>query len=371
MKLIILKDNFKNGLSSIERAVQESGNLPILKNFLFKTQKNMVRISATNLEIGIDKFISGKIIEEGSIAIPFSTLYSIVSNTDSERINFETEKNSLVIKTDNYQAKIQGVAEEEFPIIPKIENQTSFIKANSELFADALSSVVNAAQISEIRPEISGVFMDFQITTLRLAATDSFRLAEKTVYDREFESSANKGWRVIVPLKTAQEVVRIAPKNQEISIYTDSNQILFKWQDQELISRLIDGQYPDYDQIVPKTIESEMILNKEQLLNAVRLVSSLSGKVNDIKLATKNGAKTLEIFSSNQHLGENNYLIPIKMRGDEFKEITLNWRYLVDGLKAIKSQEVILGLNGDAKPAIIKSPEDASYFYILMPIKAS
>lgn len=371
MKLIILKENFKKGLASVERIVIENSNLPILKNVLIKTQNNKIKISATNLELGLDKFIGGKILEEGALTIPFNAFYNIISNTDSERINLEVEKNNLIVKTDNYKARIQGIQEHEFPIIPKIKEAANFIEIPSVTLKEALLDIISAAQISEIRPELSGILFDFQMTFIKLVATDSFRLAEKAIYDNQYKNNFNKGFKAIIPLKTVQEVVRIFPDDQPVSIHLDANQILFKNSEQELISRLIDGSYPDYEQIVPKKIETEIILNKDKFLKAIRLVSSLSGKINDVKLSLKDGAKAVEIYSANQFLGENNYLIPAKIKGADFKELTFNWRYLLDGLKAVKTENVFLGINGDSKPALLKMPEETSYFYILMPIKAS
>ncbi len=370
MKIIILKDNLRSSLLIIEKAVTENSNLPILKNFLLKTLDTKLKISATNLEIGINKFINAKINESGSLTIPFATLNNIISNIDSERINLESDKNNLIIKTDNYQARIQGINEEEFPLIPKIENQENNIEINSTILKSSILEIINAAHFSEIRPEISGILFDFQISVLKIVATDSFRLAEKTLYDNQFKTKINKGFKLIIPLKTIQEVIRIFPDNQEINICIDPNQVLFKSEDQELISRLIDGQYPDYEQIIPKNIETELILNREKFFNAVKLVSSFSGRINDIKMRLKDGNKALEIYSANEYLGENSYLIPTKTKGTEFKEITFNWRYLLDGLKVIKSENIFLGVNGDAKPALIKAFGETNYFYIIMPIKA-
>lgn len=371
MKIIILKDNLKSGLLIIEKAITENSNLPVLKNFLLKTSDTKLKISATNLEIGINKFINAKINEPGGLTIPFLTFNNIISNIDSDRINLESDKNNLIIKTDNYQARIQCINEEEFPLIPKIENQDNILTINSTILKNSILEIINAAHFSEIRPEISGVLLDFQVTVLKIAATDSFRLAEKTLFDNQFKTKINKGFKLIIPFKTIQEVIRIFPENQEMTICIDPNQILFKSEDQELISRLIDGQYPDYEQIIPKNIETELVVNREKLFNAVKLVSSFSGRVNDIKMRLKDGSKALEIYSASQYLGENNYLIPVKSKGDEFKEITFNWRYLLDGLKVIKSENIFLGVNGDAKPALIKAPEETNYFYILMPIKAA
>jgi DNA polymerase-3 subunit beta len=369
MKLIILKNNLKEGLAAVDKEVVENNTLPILKNILLTTENNKIKISATNLETGINKFILGKIIEEGGITIPFNTFYGIISNCDSERINLETKQNTLYIKTDNYEAKIQGINKEEFPIIPKIEDPNHYLEINTEVLKNAFLKVINAAQISDLKPEISGVFLGFNLINLKLAATDSFRLSEKTLYLNQFNNNFKKGFKIIIPLKTIQEVIRVFNSELQTKIFIDSLQILFKNENTELISRLISGEYPDYEQIIPKTTESEIIINRDNLIKAIKLVSNFSGKTNDIKLKTKEGKRVLEIYSANQYLGENNYLIPIKLNGEGVKEISFNWRYLLDGLKVFDSDNLSFKLNSENKPAVLNSPDDNSYFYILMPIK--
>ncbi|MDD5547919.1 MAG: DNA polymerase III subunit beta [Candidatus Pacebacteria bacterium] len=370
MKIIILKDNLKNGLGVVGKSVSDNLNLPILKNVLLKTYNNKIKLVATDLELAITQLISGKIIEEGGLTVPFSILFNITNNSDNEKISLDSNNNNLIFKTDNYEAKIQGLSEEEFPIIPKIENTQNFLKIKTETFKEALVKVLNSAQLSEIRPEISGILFDLQHSSLKLVATDSFRLAEKTILEKDFKANFDRGFRVIIPLKIASELTKILGDG-EVSIFIDSNQILFQNNDLEIISRLIDGNYPDYEQIIPKKFETECILNKEQFFNAVKLVSNFTGKVNDIKIKTKEGKKAIEISSASPYFGENKYLIPAKIKGESF-ETVFNWKYLLDGLKNFNpSDDVFFGVNGEQKPAILKSSSDASYFYILMPIKNS
>jgi len=369
MKLVVLKNNLRDGLVAIERASAENISLPILKNVLIKTFNNKIQLSATNLELAITQFVSGKIIEDGSITVPLGTLLTIANNIANDRISIEVENNTLHFKTDNYEAIIQGLPEEEFPIIPKIENTKNYLKINTDIFKTALSKVINAAQPSEIRPEIGGVLFDFQVTNFKLVATDSFRLAEKTIQEGNFTCTFQRGFKIIIPLKTVQEILRIND-GEELTICIDPNQILFKNDDIEIISRLIDGAYPDYDAIIPKSLDTEMIIEREHLVNAVKLVSTFSGKVNEIKMKISEGKKSIEVFSSNQYVGENKYLIPAKIKGEAF-EVSFNWRYLMDGLKNFDSNELLFGVNGDVRPAVLKNTADTSYFYILMPIKGS
>lgn len=369
MKLILLKDNLKEALQKVERVVSDQNTLPILKNVLIKTDQNKVILSATNLEIAVTSTSLGKILESGAITVPFAPFASIIQNCDSERIQFESEGKTLKVKTDNYEAKLQGIGAEEFPIIPSIEKKDKSIEFQPGVFKNAILDIVSAAQPSEIRPEISGVLFDFQVGMVKLVATDSFRLGEKTIHHTKFKTNFTQNFKIIIPLKTVHELIRIFPEDKEVSLYVDPHQLLMKTNEVELISRLVDGEYPDYEQIVPRSIETEITLPRISFINAIKLVSTLSGKVNDIKFRVKEGQKAVEIYSANQQVGENTYLIPAKIQGEECKEITFNWRYLLDGLKPVKSEHFNLGVNGDTKPAILRVNDDTTYYYIVMPIK--
>lgn len=369
MKIIILRTNLKEGLSSVEKGIIESNALPILKNVLVKTFNNRIKISATNLELGISRIVSGKIIEEGGITVPFHALYGIINNSDSERIHLEVDDNTLLIKTDNYEAKIQGASHEEYPIIPKIDNSEYHLELTGEILKKALYKVLPCCHVSEIRPEISGILIDFQMSLFKLAATDSFRLAEKTVFANQFFTNFTKGFKAIIPLKTVQEFIRIFPDDEKVKVYADASQIFFQTENLEMISRLIDGSYPDYEQIIPKNIDTEIHLSQEQFMNSVKLVSTLSGKVNDVTVQAGENNKAVKVYSANQHLGENTYLIPAKMNGKALEEVHFNWRFLLDGLRVLETDTIYFGVNGESKPALLKKSDDASYFYILMPIK--
>ncbi len=369
MKITMLKNNLKEALGKVEHAITQKDNLPILRNVCLKTQDGKLSVSATNLEMGVCTSSAGKITEEGGVTVPFQTLFDIVSNAGSEKVNLETTGTTLRFATDNYNAKIQGARIEDFPIIPRVETK-SLIEVSGEILQNSLLSVVSAAQISEIRPEISGVLFDFQITIFKLVATDSFRLAEKTLSDREFKTTIPRGLKAIIPLETIREVLRVVSPKERVQIFFDPHQVLFETPEVAVTSRLIDGTYPDYEQIIPKTIDTELELEKNQFTQGIKLVSSFSGKSSDVKLHLKEGKKVLEIYSSNPALGENAYLVPVKCtKGDVFQGVAFNWRYLTDGIRAMHGNELTFGVNGETKPALLKSRDDNSYFYLVMPIR--
>src|SRR3989344_7576782 len=209
MKLIVIKSNLKDGLFIIERAGGEHLNLPILKNFLFEAYNNKIKITATNLEIGVSYSINGKIIEEGKITTPLSIFSNIINNLPTERLNLEEKDGGLIIKTDNYEAIIQGMPHKDFPIIPTIKNQSEHIQVKSDILKEAFAQVILAAQFSDLRPELNSVLIDFSLDTIKLAATDSFRLSEKTIGSGKFESNHTKPFKLLIPLKTSQELLRI------------------------------------------------------------------------------------------------------------------------------------------------------------------
>lgn len=370
MELVILKSNLKEGLSIVGRIGSENLTLPILKNCLIETFDNKLKISATNLEMAVTSFISAKVIKDGEITVPLNIFSSIINNLQNERVNIEIKEKNLKIFTENYNAKIQGIKKEEFPIIPKIENSKEFIEIENSLFKNAILSVVSAAQTTGIKPELNGILFDFQIGFLKLAATDSFRLAERTIDEKKYKTTFNRKIKAIIPIRTLNELIRIIPDNTEkLTIYFDESQVLFQTEEFELISRIINGEFPDYEAIVPKKIATEISIQKDQLINAVKLTGSFSDKLNEIKVIIKEGAKNLEIFSSNPSLGENQYLIPAKIKGDALS-VVFNWKFLLDGIRNIEAENIILGLNGDNKPVTIKPNSDPDYFYILMPIKS-
>ena len=372
MKLIVLRNNLKDGLDAIGRVVGDTGStLPILKNFLMETVDGRIKFSATNLELAVTCFVSGKIVEAGSITIPLNIFASVVNNLQSERVSLETIGDHLVAKTDNYEAKIQGIKKEEFPIIPKPNNHQYFIEVAADSLRDALSSVMGAAQIAGLRPELNSVLFDYQISVLKLVATDTFRLAEKTLTESQFKANIDKTFKAIIPLKTINEVARIFKEDKEkVGFYFDPSQVLIKNENMEIISRLANGDFPDYQPIIPRETETEITLSRNELINALKLTGSFTDRLSEVRLVVRDGAKNIEIYSSNQALGENRYLIPAKIKGAPL-EAVFNWRYLMDGLKGLSAEGISLGLNGSDRPATVRTPGDASYLYILMPIKAA
>lgn len=374
MKFAVLKNNLKSGLDAVSRVVggEAVHNLPILRNILIETVDNRMKISSTNLEIAVTSYVPAKVSENGGVTVPFSILNSAINMLQSDRIEIEEDGGSVVVSTENYNAKIQGIKKDEFPIIPKLESTRLSIEIQSALLHHALLSVSVACQATDVKPELSGILFNSQDKILKLAATDTFRLAEKTIYDTQFSAKESERAREVIPLKTAQEAIRIfsGEKDEKIKIAMNDNQIIFESDNVKIISRLLSGEFPDYQSlgIIPPSFITEVVVKKEDLISALKLGGLFADKFNEIRLRIKSGEKNIEIYSSSQGLGENKYLIPAKTKGEAVEAI-FNWRFFLDGIKNLSSEDVFLGLQGANKPAMIKSPSDISYFYILMPIQ--
>ncbi|MBI2450314.1 MAG: DNA polymerase III subunit beta [Candidatus Nealsonbacteria bacterium] len=378
MKFIILKENLNKGLNIVSRVTGKNSTLPILNNILIDAQKNFLNLSATDLELGIKYWSLIKTEKEGKITIPAKILSSFINLLPEDKIYFELKNQIFNINCQSYQTKIKGLSAEDFPIIPKIENN-NFIQLDCQTFCKGLSQVVDfASQNQTTKPELSGVYLNFGKDTLSLTTTDSFRLAEKILF---FEEKNNQELSLIIPQRSVREIINIlSEKEGKLRFYFSTHQVLFEYfmsetdhPEIQLISRLIDGDYPDYQEIIPKKYEIQTLLSKEDFLNHVKTASIFSGKTNEIKIIVKKDG--IEILSQNPEFGENKSFLSAQVKyasvGIKEMEVSFNYRFLIDGLLNIKGPEVIFELNGEGGPAVLKPKDDTSYIYIVMPIKST
>jgi DNA polymerase-3 subunit beta len=376
MKLIILKENLNKGLNVVSRVAGKNLTLPILNNILISAKKNFLNLSSTDLELGIRYWTLIKTEKEGEITVPAKILSSFVNLLPDKKITISTKDQNLLVQCDEYNTKIKGQSAEEFPIIPTIENE-EVIEMSCPVLCEGISQVVYFATVNQARPELSGIFFSFQKNGLKLTATDSFRLAEKKL---SFSKNPNKEISFILPQKAAKEIVNILSENKgKVKMYASQNQVLFEYPMTEIdhpeiqvISRLIEGEYPDYQGIIPQKHEYQLVVEKEELINQIKTASLFSGRSNEIKIKVDNQKKGIEILSQNPDLGENKSFIPVKMNkaGNKEIEISFNYKFLTDGLNNIKSKNVIFELNGEEGPALLKPEGDVNYLYVVMPIKA-
>ena len=379
MKVIILKENLNNGLIIVSRVAGKNLTLPILNNILLTAEKNFLGLSSTDLELGIKYWSLGKIEREGSLTVPAKALTSFINLLPEKKINLEVKNQVLSIDCENNQTKIKGLDAQDYPIIPKIEGE-NYIELNILPFCEGISQVVDFTAPNQTRPELSGIYLNFQRDRVQLTATDSFRLAEKTLY---FEEKTNKEQSFILPQKTARELINIfSEKRGKLKLYFSPNQVLFEYPMPEtphpqiqIISRLIEGDYPDYQGIIPKKYEVQVVLSKNELLNQIKTASIFSGKGNEVRIKVNPKKEEVEILSQNPELGENRSVLPGKISDSSDKtketETIFNYRFLVDGLSNIKSSKVVFELNGEEGPAVLRPEGDTNYLYVVMPIKTT
>jgi len=374
MKLTILKEKLKEGINIVERIAQKSLTLPILNNVLLKGEKTFISLITTNLEIGLHWWSLAKIEKEGEIIVPtrlFSTLIGFLPNGPLE---LKTDGLFLNIKAGEYKSRIKGFSPEEFPLLPQV-GQEEKVELDSQVFCQALSQVFDIASPSLARPEISGIFFHFQKEQIKIVATDSFRLGEKKIFS---QLPLTKEYSFILPQLTAREIVNVfSEKEGDLRIYFSPNQVLFESMLSEtdhpqihLISRLIEGDFPDYQAIVPKKYETQIVLSKNEFLNQIKSASLFSGKISEVKLNISSQKGKVEIFSQNPDLGEYQSALSGKIKGKALS-VSFNHRFLIDGLLKIKSPEVIFELTSEEEPAVLKPVGDEGYLYVVMPIKTS
>ncbi len=364
MKIVCLQENLKKSLNITQNIIGKNLTLPILNNLLLKTEKGRLKISSTNLEIGINTWASGKIEKEGEITCPAKILSNFINNLPNKKIELEVKGNILNIKCENYRASLNCLSADDFPIIPQTK-QSVILKVDSTLFRGAISQVMGLSSLSESRPEITGIFIKINKKDIKMAATDSFRLGEKVVFD--IEKKDESVYSLIIPQRTAQELVRILNEESgQLSVVADNNQVFFDLSDTQIISRLIDGQYPDYQQIIPKNFNITAIVDREEILSNIKVAGLFSNKSSIIKIALQ--ANKFEILSQDPDLGENKSQVEAEIKGGPIS-INLNYRFLIDGLNNIKTKKIFLGFNSDSTPVIIRPVGEDNYLYLIMPIK--
>ncbi|MBZ9571743.1 DNA polymerase III subunit beta [Patescibacteria group bacterium] len=376
LSLIILQEKLKNGLNVVGRVSPKSYTLPILNNILIQAEKNFLQLSTTDLEVGINWWSLAKIEKEGKITIPTKIISSFVNFLPNKPMKLEVKGSNLLIESENYKTQIKSFSADEFPIIPHISEEKKILVDNSA-FCQGLETIVNFAQPSTARPEISGIYFSFEKELIKMVATDSFRLGEKKLF-LEKPLSFSQKYSLILPQKAARELINVfGEKKGELKICLEPNQALFEIPMAEtphpqvqLVSRLIEGGYPDYQAIIPKKYKTQLFLPKNEFLNQVKLASLFSGKINEVKFKIEKKKEGIEIFSQDPDLGEHRSFLPGEINGEEVT-VSFNHRFLIDGLLNIKSKDLIFELNGEDGPGALKPVGDQSYIYILMPIKAS
>jgi DNA polymerase-3 subunit beta len=371
MKLSCLQENLSKGLSNVGRAVATTTTLPITKNILIATDNSRLKMVATNLEMAISCWVGAKVEAEGAITLPARILTEFINSLPNEKVDMTLNQRTLQLKSGRFEAKINGIEASDFPPIPQVSDGIS-TKMEAEVLHQAITQVSFAAATEESRPVLTGVQMEFDESKLTLAAADGFRLA---VYTAATLESVKEKTAVIVPARALNELNRFLADGEEqieIVINKQKSQALFKLKNIEMVTQLIQGNFPNYSQLIPQSYESRAVIEVADFLRATRMASVFARDGSGIVrlIVTPGGEATagkIAISARAEEIGENVGEIDAMIDGKDAK-IAFNARYLSDVLGVIRQKQVALETTTPSSPGVIRPVGIDNYVHVVMPM---
>lgn len=363
MKLQVTQENLAKALGNVSRVASTRGTLPILSNVLIKTVGNRLSIAATNLDIAINHYIGSKVSEEGSITVPARLMQDFVASLPSGVIDLKLEDYKLHISTDQYQSVINGVSADDYPVMPAITEGKKW-NIPAKMLKTALQQVIVAASNDEARPVLTGVYLHSHDGSLYMVATDSYRLAEKRL------TKTKEDINLLIPASALQDLLRIISESEDsVEVTHDDQQVLFRVGDIELVTRLIEGAYPDYRKLIPTAFTSSALVKRADITNVTK-VSSLFAResAGSVTINLDEKKSELSIRSIASQLGENTSSATAEVTGDGV--ITLNSRYILDALHVLGGESVKFSFNGKLEPTVLTDPKADDYIHVIMPLKS-
>ena len=373
MQLFCLQENLSRGLSIVGRAVATRTTLPITQDVLLSTDQSRLKLAATNLEIAISTWIGAQIEEEGSITIPARLLSEFVNSLPAERIdmNLIAQPKGLELKCARFEAHINGHDAEDFPPIPTVESGV-IGKIKPEVLKEAITHVAFAAATEDSRPVLTGIKVEISGQDFTFAAADGFRLA---VYKGKLAEPMSGDVNFIIPARTLQEVNRLIGNLEdpvEFTVTPSKSQALFRLDNVEIVSQLIQGTFPNYSQLIPQSYETRVIVDLEEFSRATRTASIFardgSGIVRlQVAEETNGSSGGLLISSRAEELGDNEGKIDAKVEGQQAK-IAFNSKYLTEVLEVLGKGEVALETTTPSSPGVLKPLNNEGYVHVVMPM---
>ncbi len=363
MKLECGIEKIKNAISLSEKITGKNLTLPVLSSILFIATGKTLKLRATNLNLGIEIEIPAKIEKEGVVAVSGSVLANVFANIhQGESVSIEAEEGNFIIKTKKNKIKLNGQITEDFPTIPIVEGDS--FELNAKKFVEGIKAVYYSCSVSDIKPEISSVYIYSYEDGLVFVSTDSFRLAEKKIKFKNIPEING----ILIPFKNISDIVRIfGDLNEDVKISFNKNQISFSSGDIYLTSRVVDGVFPDYRQIMPKEFKTEVVILKQDLLNALKLSNIFSDKFNQVSLTVGPKEKIFEISSYNNDIGENKTSLDGALSGESI-ELSFNYKYFVDCFQSLNTDSVSIRFNSPSSPIFVTGVSDNSFNYLIMPM---
>lgn len=373
MKLQVLQENLSKALSITSRFVNSRAQLPVLANVLMSAKKNKLTISSTNLEISISMGIGAKIEETGEITVPAKAITDLVVNLTPGTVELDVQKEKLRIKTPSFNSTLTGMNSSDFPSIPQ-SISGSVLRLPKEEVLDALSCVLFAASTDETRPVLTGVLLIFKGKELYLVATDGFRLSQKKVLLKTIKSSS-KEQRIILPKNALSELSRLSNDEETINLSykKGDSQVIFEVGNIILTSRTIEGEYPDFNKIIPKESNLKVNVDREEFLRAVKLASVFArDSANVVKMVVKKNE--IELLAESSQAGSQETTVDAKVQGNVSGKngrltIAFNYRFLEDFLNAVKGEDVQIELIDANSPGVFTDPKNSDFLHLIMPVR--
>ncbi len=367
MKIECVKEQLEDALGKADKIAGKNPSLPILSGFLLEAQGSSLTVKSTNLDIGLSVTIPVKVVEPGKVVVPAHVTSAFISSLIKDRtITFTTKEQVLEVKTASTKTSIKTLPADEFPVIPEISEDSAFSMPVRD-FIFGIRSVIYAAATGSIKPELSSIAVIHEGDFLVFAATDSFRLAEKKIRIKKMPHFK----QILIPQKNALEIIKIFDRGEEeIDISISEHQIALRSQGVYLTSRIIEGTFPDYRQIIPKETTSSAVLLKQDLVNSLKSSLIFSDSFNQLTLRLSAGEKSFEIESKNSTVGENTHKVDAAIEGKDLS-INVNHRYFTDCFQSVTTDSLTLSFTGPAKPIVIQGVGDTSFLYLVMPMNQS
>jgi len=366
MELTVTQENFARALSAVGRVASTKTQLPILSNILLRTDGNRLLVAATNLEMATTQYIGAKITKPGAITVPARLISEFVSSLPKDSIDLKIVNNNIHIKSGKFSSIINGVIADEFPELPTINEDSSIsYTINIEDFKQSISQTIITASSDSTRPVLTGVYWHSHEGQLYLAATDGYRLSERRLVETTSEVSA------IVPVQTLQEVLRtIVESADTIDILFDETQVRFRINEAEIISRLVDGNFPDYRQLIPKQSDINAVVNKSEFVRVTKIAGLFARESGgSVTMTVDEEQKSVSLHSIASEMGENTSELTAEVTGSG--QVTLNSRYLSEALSVLDDDTIEFSFSGKLSPCILKSTKkDTNYYHVIMPLKS-
>lgn len=358
------KEKILNAVLIAERIAGKKESLPVLSCILLEVGTDLA-VRSTNLEAGVDIKVPGEVGEKGIVAVPAGILSQTLRAVSGDKVTLRVEGNNLHIESRGSKTLIKAIPHDEFPGISATKETKRSLTLPREVFLKALHAVSYAASTSMIRPELGSVYVKAEEGVLTAVATDSFRLAEKTVKD----ASGTGNDEVLIPLKHVQEIIHLLEKtgSEDVALTIDDSQLLLSADSVRFVSRVVEGNFPNYKEIIPKTFATEATVLKSDFTEALRKARVFSGTDQHVGFHVYPKKKVFDVTAQSASIGEMSDSLEAATSGDDI-DVNFHIGYVADCLQSIDSDSIVLGFAGPGKPVVIKGVSDASFTYLAMPL---